>query len=61
MNLQAVAPLPKFSYICAECRRRFTSLESQPIADLDGVPFQAYYCTLDGNTLAMKGAQRAVI
>lgn len=62
MNLQPVNASPKFSYVCVSCRCRFTSFESQPIADLDGVPFQSYYCTRDGNTLAMRnGAQKAVI
>lgn len=62
MNLQPVNASPRFSYFCIVCRCRFTSFESQPIADLDGEPFQSYYCTRDGNALAMKGgAQHAVI
>ena len=56
MNLQPVNVLPKFSYICVGCRRRLTTLESAPIADLDGVPFQSYYCTR-----CVPEAQKAVI
>jgi hypothetical protein len=62
MNLQPVNALPKFSYVCVSCRRCFTSLESAPIADLDGVPFQSYYCTgRDGSTPCANGAREAVI
>lgn len=61
MNLQPVAVLPKFSYICVTCRQRYTSLERAPIADLDGTPFQSYYCAPHGNQLALAtGGQRAI-
>lgn len=49
MRLQYVRPFPRFSWTCARCGKNETtdgsSWATNPVADLDGVPFRAYYHT----------------
>jgi hypothetical protein len=56
MRLRYVARVPKFTFICRglACGLRFSSLQTRPIADLDGTPFQSYYCTPCGSALHMR-------
>ena len=45
MRIKPTNLVPPFTYICTECRRSREAKPGHPVyADLDGKPFEAYYC-----------------
>ena len=44
MRLEPVIVPPHFAYVCLACQTRKDTSTAPPVADLDGKPFEAYYC-----------------
>ncbi len=44
MKLRKVKPYPGFFTTCKHCQTRLDSTKHEIFADLDGEPFEDYYC-----------------